>query len=227
MSRATFHNSWDMTFVTIPSGTVRIGRRPNDNAFAAHSLHECSIRTFHLCEVPVTNEWYVRFLSETGEKDAQRHRSQPKLPVTDVSWLDASHFCDHVTKVLDDGRYRLPTDSEWEYACRAGTDTCYFFGDDPDAAAPYVWFDENARGRIQPVGTLMANPWGLFDMLGNVFEWCEDYLPGRSPGFESNRLSRGGSFRMKDPTSCSRFLDLPEAESMDSLGFRVALDREQ
>ncbi len=140
--------------------------------------------------------------SDNAEKaDAVTRPTKPYLPpdrgfghegyaAICVSFHNAQEFCVWLSK--KSGRtYRLPTAAEWEYACRAGTTTAYSFGDSPEKLAEYAWFDVNSDGTTHPVGTKKANPWGLFDMHGNVAEWCV--------GAEGKGVTRGGSFRDEAP----------------------------
>ena len=163
-------------------------------------------------------------------------------PVTDVSWVDTAKFCNLLSKregyepaydiqdnnvtwnEMADG-YRLPTEEEWEYAARAGTQTAWSFGDDERKIGEYAWFDMNSGGEPHPVGKKLPNPWGLFDMHGSVWEWCWDEVRSYSDVSPSvvRRALRGGSF-LHDPRdlrSADRFRVQPEYRSRD-FGFRCA-----
>ena len=126
-----------------------------------------------------------------------------------VSWDDATEFCKKLTalehkrgKLPANQTYRLPTEAEWEYACRAGTTTAYSFGDKQSSLGDYAWYDDNSDHKLHEVATKKPNPWGLFDMHGNVYEWCEDWyedsLSGgndpKGPSAGSYRVLRGGSW---------------------------------
>ena len=141
------------------------------------------------------------------------------LPVENVSWLDAVNFCNKLSErekltpfyridgtevtVVGGNGYRLPTEAEWEYACRAKSATLYPFGDDASKLDEYAWSEHNSESKTHPVGQKLPNAWGLYDMLGNVWEWCADgYLekyyasspPADPPGAvrASHRVIRGG-----------------------------------
>jgi len=107
----------------------------------------------------------------------------PRVPVESMPWAQAVFFCDCLTSALG-AKVTLPSESEWEYACRANTSVPFFFGDRPvDELKEYAWYFTNAECRTQVVGTREANPWGLYDIYGNVGEWCSDvgsitYPPG-------------------------------------------------
>jgi len=127
--------------------------------------------------------------------------------------------------------YRLPTEAEWEYACRAGTTTKYSFGDSKSELGGYAWYDENSGGRTHPVGEKKPNGWGLYDMHGNVWEWCQDWHDDYPSGSATDptgaasgslRVIRGGSwFYYSDYCrSASRDRLTPDFRS-DFLGFRV------
>jgi formylglycine-generating enzyme required for sulfatase activity len=126
-------------------------------------------------------------------------------PVETVNWNESVEFCRRLSEQTG-LEFRLPTEAEWEYAARAGTTTEYSFGDDEKMLGDYAWFDENSANRTHPVGMKLPNRFGLYDMHGNVWEWCEDQwhenyegAPGDgsawlSGGDSTSRVVRGGSW---------------------------------
>jgi tRNA A-37 threonylcarbamoyl transferase component Bud32 len=159
-------------------------------------------RRFHMGVYEVTQEEYRRVMgvNPSGHQGpgAARH------PVGGVSWKDAVDFCKKLSELPDERRhgriYRLPKEAEWEYACRAGTTTAYSFGDDPEKLGDHAWFKANSGDSTHEVGTRAANPWGLYDMHGNVSEWCDDYFKRsydpdspEAAGVTPWRVLRGGS----------------------------------
>jgi formylglycine-generating enzyme required for sulfatase activity len=154
-------------------------------------------------------------------------------PVEQVSWEDAAEFCRNLS--LKEGRhYRLPTEAEWEYACRAGTKTVYSFGDDPKELGEYAWFTYNTSfSGTRPVGQKKPNAWGLHDMHGNVYEWCADWHDDypqaevtnpTGPDEGKGRIIRGGNWSdfAESCTSAHRNGDDPGSRK-DFIGFRVCL----
>jgi formylglycine-generating enzyme required for sulfatase activity len=169
-------------------------------------------------------------------------KGDPNLPVDSVTWFNATNYCGKLTqqeraagRIPNDSAYRLPTEGEWEYACRALTSTRFSYGDDPDYSgfSAYGWYDGNSGGTTHPVGLKLPNPWGLHDMHGNVGEWCQDWFgphPGgivldpKGPATGTARVSKGGPW-LRPPTSnrsAFRLAISPDA-ILDGAGFRVVL----
>jgi len=165
-------------------------------------------------------------------------------PVEMVTWYDATDYCDQLTqreraagRIGTNTVYRLPTEAEWEYACRAGTTTrfSYVDGDDPGYGrlGNYAWYDDNSDSTTHPVGQKLPNPWGLEDMPGNVYEWCQDWYgsyPGGSvtdpqgPATGSERVFRGGSwYGAANGCRSANRSHAGRSSRLDYLGFRVVL----
>jgi formylglycine-generating enzyme required for sulfatase activity len=161
-----------------------------------------------------------------------------KYPVESVSWEDAQEFCQKLS-TLTKKTYRLPSEAEWEYACRAGTQSSYYFGDDENQLGEYAWYGENSNDQTQPVGQKKPNKWGLYDMLGNVWEWCEDdghsnyngaptdgraWIDNDNRSQAPYRIKRGGSwFNYSRRCRCAYRDDLYPAGRLNNVGFRVVL----
>ncbi len=151
-------------------------------------------------------------------------------PVENVSWNDVQEFINKLNQ-KGEGVYRLPTEAEWEYSCRAGTDTAYYFGDDTGHLDEYAWYNNNSDRQTHPVGQKKPNGWRLYDMHGNVWEWCQDYYasypssPVTDPVNEkgSGRVLRGGSWvnLAGNCRSASRYGNSPDNRYND-LGFRLS-----
>jgi formylglycine-generating enzyme required for sulfatase activity len=191
-----------MKLVLIPAGKFRMGSSPEEiehlrkESFPGFPgwekletpQQEVRItRPFYLGAFEVTKGQFAAFVKDTafqtegdkaGDKIGWRNPGFDQTddePVVGVTWNDAEKFCRWLTR--KEGRtYDLPTDAQWEYACRAGTTTVFFFGDDPKSLGDYAWHGENSGKRTHPVGGKKPNPWGLYDMYGNVREWCRDGL---------------------------------------------------
>ena len=155
-------------------------------------------------------------------------------PVELVSWNDADRFCQELSRKLSQEIISLPSESQWEYACRGGTDTRYFFGDDAAQLGNYAWYYGNSGNETHPVKQKKPNAWGLYDMHGNVWEWCADQWHDNYQGAPTDgsawlfsdeskdRLLRGGSWDdgAKYCRSAYRYLNTP-AFRYGYLGFRV------
>ena len=163
-------------------------------------------------------------------------------PVETVTWNDATNYCAALTqreraagRIATNSVYRLPTEAEWEYACRAGTTTRFSYGDDPGYANLnlYAWYWDTSGSTTHPVGQKLPNPWGLYDMYGNVDEWCQDWrgtYPGgvaidpQGPVSGASRMIRGGDWDYSTGYCrlASRYNLYPDGSST-IIGFRVLL----
>jgi formylglycine-generating enzyme required for sulfatase activity len=178
----------------------------------------------------------VRDREKVSGMDTSRH------PVETVSWEEAIEFCRRLSALPAEQAarrvYRLPTEAEWEYACRAGTTTRWWCGEDEAALAGCDWFSKNAVGMTHPVGEKKPNPWGLFDMHGNVSQWCADWFDAdyyknsppsdpAGPAAGARRLLRGGNWH-SGATSCRSAFRYPNTNGKlrsHYAGFRVAVAR--
>ncbi|MCP4699482.1 MAG: SUMF1/EgtB/PvdO family nonheme iron enzyme [Gammaproteobacteria bacterium] len=190
--------------VLIPGGTFRMGEiqdAGDDEKIVP--VHEISVSMFAIGRYPVTFNEYDRFAEAAGrEKPNDEGWGRGRHPVINVSWEDAAAYCEWLSEQTGH-EYRLPTEAEWEYAARAGTETDYCFGNDEQELKKYAWYFDNSGGRTHSVGEKKANAWGLYDVHGNVWEWAgdrfdSDYYANSSPpdpaGSPNDRVLRGGSW---------------------------------
>jgi len=223
-------NSIGIELKLIPPGRFSMGQADGEADEAPHQV--TLTKAFYLGVTEVTNAQWSTVMGRVPSEwqDADR-------PVEQVSWHDAVEFCRKLSALpaeREAGRvYRLPTEAEWEYACRAGSTTQWSFGDDESRLGEYAWYDKNSGHETHPVGKKKANVWGLFDMHGNVCEWCsdwgEEYPKGavtdpQGPSGASVRVYRGGNWRIMAGLcrSACRGWDDPSFRP-DYLGFRLAL----
>ncbi len=239
--------------VFIPPGTFRMGSPTNEvDRYLDYEGPQVAVtisRGFWMCKYEVTQGEYLALMKTNPSffttNDVNGNPIPPDLnrPVEQVSWFDATNYCWTLTKrertagrIATNSVYRLPTEAEWEYACRGWTSTRFSFGDDPGYTnlADYGWYDGNSGGMTHPVGQKLPNPWGLYDMHGNVLEWCQDCfsecLPGgialdpQGPVSGSLRVLRVG-FWAGPPRHCrSAFrFGLSPTTKFIHVGFRVIL----
>jgi formylglycine-generating enzyme required for sulfatase activity/alpha/beta superfamily hydrolase len=224
--------------------------------------HHASLRSFALGKYDVTRGEYAAFVRETGYPagDGCFESSMPKSnkkadgswqnpgfsqtdrdPVTCVSWEDAQAYITwlngklhNASSTSTEGAYRLPSEAEWEYAARAGTTTRFWWGDDDSSTANYAWYKGNAGGKTHPVGSKPANPFGLYEMVGNVWQWTEDcyaesYANASTDGSANQaakdclRVDRGGSWMYPAWLLRSATRERNPADYRDAImGFRLA-----
>jgi formylglycine-generating enzyme required for sulfatase activity len=243
-----------IAMVSIPAGTFPMG--DTDTLTGGNPVHTVTLGAFTISRTLITQAQYGAVMGV----NPSLFDSGGSRPVEQVSWFDATLFCNKLSKLArkdtvyafsgsddttvaidytKDG-YRLPTEAEWEYACRAGSTTAFYWGggyppltaaDSAAVDANAVWL-ENSSGATQPVGTKKPNSWGLYDMAGNVWEWCNDWDGDYADSSQVNpagppggyyRIRRGGSWDNAyalNLTSAFRSSQ-PPAYSYGSLGFRV------
>jgi formylglycine-generating enzyme required for sulfatase activity len=252
--QSSLTNSLGMAFKLLPGGTFTMG---DANEYDDETPHQVTLtQAFELGVYEVTQEQYEAVMGTNPS-----HFKGPQNPVENVSWNDAVEFCRKLSAMPAEKSagyvYRSPTEAEWEYACRAGTTTKYSFGDSDSELGDYAWYGNNSGDqqidasniwntdqdnyfdrlldnncRTHPVGEKKPNAWGLYDMHGNVWEWCQDWYGDYPSGAVTDptgstsgdrRVLRGGSFvdRSSAVRSAYRFLNLPDLRSLSD-GFRPA-----
>jgi len=224
-------NTIGMELVLIPSGSFRMGGDKKHEQAEDHEnpRHVVKIsKAFFMGKYAVTQKQW----SEIKPNNPSEFISDAR-PVERVSWNDVQDFIQKLNMKEETDRYRLPTEAEWEYAARAGSESAYSFGPDTHMLSQYAWYRKNSGGKTHPVGQLNPNAWGLYDMHGNVHEWCQDWFdrnyyshsPANDPSGPSTGLAkalRGGDWGSQDwyCRCASRSLSSPDRRS-NRLGFRL------
>lgn len=241
----SWSNSLAMRFVRIPAGTFVMGNsQADETAFELPDGDSQAIqdeipphsvrisRDFWLSATEVTQGQWLRLMgTRPGPESLWRRADWRQLPVVSVSWHDAQRFIKKLNATEKTSAYRLPTEAEWEYAARAGSPNARPFPKENLDA--YAWFLGNSNDQPQPVAGKLANAWGLYDMLGNAWEWVADryqadyyaHAPGIDPAGPDNgaqRVRRGGSYHCQPHLMRVNYraADTPD-KTYSVLGFRV------
>ena len=228
-------NTWiepvtGMEFVLIPTGTFQMGDLFDVGWDNETPVREVRVEQFYLGKYPVTQGQWEKVMPE----NPSQFKRGDVHPVEQVSWAHVQAFLRRLNELsVGSGEFCLPTEAEWEYAARSGGRKELYAGSDDIAAV--AWYIENSRGSTQPVGLKAANGLGVYDMSGNVWEWCQDfYIPGAVSGAGrdrpaakkdvTERVIRGGSWSLDDWSArCSRRFGFPEDYLGAGLGFRLAI----
>ena len=221
-------NGVALNLVDIPAGSFMMGSNDYANE---KKPHQVTLKAFQMSKYPITQKQY-RLVMGTNPSSFQ---GDENCPVENLSWHDAVKFCEELSKRIGQ-KVKLPTEAQWEYACRAGSTGKYCFGDDVSKLGNYAWYNKNSGSKTHPVGEKLANSWGLHDMHGNVWEWCEDvwhenyngaptdgsaWLTG---GEQNRRALRGGSWFDNVINCRSANRDWNVADDRDNdVGFRVVV----
>ena len=227
--------------VPIPQGTFLMGSdKRNTLGFSKeYPQHLVDMPAFYMSKYLITQkQWKV--ISQLPSIDIEldcnpRYRREDNYPIENINWYEALEFCNRIS-VITGKNIMLPSESQWEYCCKAGTNTTYSFGDNiTPELANYNRHKENVTPRIKPIGSYPSNPWGLYDMHGNINEWCLDdwhinYENAPTDGspwlYEKNpynsKILRGGNYYSthRSCTSTSRYL-LSTYRKTIGVGFRI------
>lgn len=218
-----------LEMVLIPAGKFKMGSPANEKGRKVfETQHEVTLtKPYYMGKYEVTQEQWGAVM---GNNPSIRTKG-PRLPVTDVSWKDCQEFIKKLNTKTNGG-YRLPTEAEWEYACRAGTTTAYSFGN--KITPKDANYDDSKIDKPVEVGSYKPNAFGLYDMHGNVGEWCEDWHGGypstvtdpKGPAEGEYRVVRGGSFYLNESGARSSNQNIfTPSYRLFTFGFRLARNK--
>lgn len=163
-------NTLGIELVQVPAGSFDMGSTATTPRTANEApARSVSVQSFYLSRYEINQAQWTKVMG----KNPSRFQD-PRRPVEQVTWLDAQTFIEKLNLLERTAKYRLPSEAEWEYAARANQKTAYFFGDDVNSLPQYAWFGKENNVGTRPVGQRAPNPWGFFDIYGNVWEWVQD-----------------------------------------------------
>lgn len=177
-------NGAKMPFIRIEAGTFVMGESfppvaayPRNDSSAVPQHRITITQPFYLSKYEVTRKQWAGVMGVDALPEMPDYAQESDYPVSNITWDQCQSFINHLNGLTGKNLYILPTEAQWEYACRAGTTTTWSFGNFTDfqIGMPYMWFTETSGGNIHPVGLKLPNPWGLYDMHGNVSEWVYDW----------------------------------------------------
>jgi eukaryotic-like serine/threonine-protein kinase len=218
-------NESRLEMVSLPGGEFTMG----SNEYDEMPPHQVKVDPFAISRYEITQAQWKAVMGDNPSS----FKSDDNHPVEQVSWNQAQEFINRLRDKTRNQTYRLPTEAEWEYAARAGSKSRYSFGDDESRLSDYAWFAGNSGSQTHHFGQKLPNAWGLFDMHGNVVEWCQDWFDEnyynlsprenpQGPLSGKGRVQRGGSWSLSaiDCRSTGRGHD-PPGDHYHDVGFRV------
>ena len=220
-----------MEFEWIPSGEFVMGSSEYEEGISSYEgpVHQVMIeKAFYMGKYEVTQAQWRAVMGD----NPSYFEGDDNLPVEQVSWDDAQEFIRKLNAKEGTDKYRLPSEAEWEYACRAGTTTRYSFGDSDANLGECAWYRDNSGEKTHPVGEKKPNPWGLYDMHGNVWEWVQDVwhdnydgAPNDGSAWESGdstkRVNRGGGWCDRASGWSAVRFRLGQDDRIWAIGFRL------
>jgi len=224
-----------LELVLIPAGEFMMGSPNADNGapISEKPPHRVRItKPFYLGKYPVTQEQWQAVMGNNPSSV----KEDPKCPVESVTWDNCQNFLTELNRKTggQKGKFVLPTEAQWEYACRAGSTTHYCFGNSEADLGDYAWYEANAAGVLHPVGEKKPNAWGLYDMHGSVWEWCQDWYDPRyyaesptddppGPATSSEVVMRGAGYNVPMGARSAMRLSSKPGQTNTAQGLRVAL----
>jgi formylglycine-generating enzyme required for sulfatase activity len=218
--------------VFVEGGTFMMGIPTSEQIYRFDEdavQHPVTVSSFRIGKYPVTQGQWEAVMGY----NPSMHKKGDNYPVERVDWYDIQTFLQRLNAITGK-RYRLPTEAEWEYAARGGSCSNGYLYSGSNNVDDVAWYDENSGSSTHPVGQKLPNELGIYDMSGNVLEWCSDWdgdystdaqINPKGPSSGSNRVTRGGGY-YRSATDCrvaDRTFSLPPGESLSEFGFRVVL----